>query len=60
MNLASRLEAEAPVGGVLIGEATFRRLGTGAVVEALPPRQVKGKEHAVAVYLLHGLADESA
>jgi len=60
VNLASRLEAEAPVGGVLIGEATFRRLGASAVVEALPPRQVKGKEQAVAVYLLHDLADESA
>jgi len=60
VNLASRLETEAPVGGVLIGETTFRRLGAGAVVEAIPPRQVKGKEQAVAAYLLHDLTDESA
>jgi class 3 adenylate cyclase len=55
VNLAARLQAEAPVGGVLIGEATFRRLGGRAVVEALPPRRVKGKEEPVAAYLLHGL-----
>jgi class 3 adenylate cyclase len=60
VNLASRLEAEAPVGGVLIGEETFRRLGAGAVVEALPPRRVKGKQQAVAAYLLHDLADDPA
>jgi len=55
VNLAARLQAEAPVGGVLIGEGTFRRLGGGAVVEALPPRQVKGKEEPIAAYLLHDL-----
>jgi class 3 adenylate cyclase len=55
VNLAARLQAEAPVGGVLIGEATFRRLGGRAVVEALPPRRVKGKEEPVAAYLLHRL-----
>ena len=33
VNVAARLEAEAPVGSILIGEATFRRLGGGAVVE---------------------------
>jgi adenylate cyclase len=57
VNLAARLEAEAPVGGVLIGEGTFRRLGTSAVVEALPPTRVKGKEQPVAAYILHSLRD---
>ena len=57
VNLASRLEAEAPVGGVLIGEGTFSRLGTGAVVEALPPRRVKGKDAPVAAYVLHELRE---
>jgi class 3 adenylate cyclase len=60
VNIAARLQAEAPVGGVLIGEGTFRELGGGAVVQALPPRHVKGKERAVAAYLLHDLADEPA
>jgi len=55
VNLAARLEAEAPVGGVLIGEGTFRRLGGGAVVEPLPPRRVKGKHEPVAAYVLHEL-----
>ena len=57
VNLAARLEAEAPVGGVLLGEGTFRRLGSAAVVEALPPRRVKGKEEPVAAYVLHDLRE---
>ena len=55
VNLAARLQAEAPVDGVLIAEETFRRLGAGAVVEALPPRHVKGKEDPVPVYVLREL-----
>jgi class 3 adenylate cyclase len=57
VNLAARLQAEAPVDGVLVGEETFRRLGARAVAQALPPRRVKGKEEPVAAYLLHDLAD---
>ena len=59
VNLASRLEGEAPVGGVLIGEGTFRRLGAAAVVEALPPKSVKGKEAPVNAYVLHELREGS-
>ena len=55
VNLAARLQSEAPVGGVLIGEETFRRLGTQASVEALPPRRVKGKDAPVTAYVLHRL-----
>jgi class 3 adenylate cyclase len=57
VNLAARLESAAPVGGVLIGEETFRRLGGRATVEALPPTRVKGKEQAVTSYLLHDLQE---
>ena len=57
VNLAARLQAEAPVGGVIIGEETFRRLGAAAVVEVLPPRRVKGKRAPVAAYLLHELRE---
>lgn len=53
VNLTARLQAEAPVGGVLIGEGTFRRLGARAVVAPLPPLHVKGKEEPVMAYLLH-------
>jgi class 3 adenylate cyclase len=56
VNVAARLQAEAPVGSVLIGEETFRRLGSAATVEALPPRQVKGKREPVPAYLLHAVA----
>jgi class 3 adenylate cyclase len=55
INVASRLEAEAPVGSVLIGEETFRRLGTGAVVEAVEPLHVKGKEQPLTAYVLRAL-----
>jgi adenylate cyclase len=58
VNVASRLEAEAPVGAVLIGESTFRRLGARAAVEALQPLQVKGKQAPVAAYVLHELRDQ--
>jgi class 3 adenylate cyclase len=56
VNVASRLESEAPVGGVLIGEETFRRLGSRAVVEAVSPLRVKGKRDPVTAYRLHRLA----
>jgi class 3 adenylate cyclase len=56
VNVASRLESEAPVGGVLIGEETFRRLGSRAVVEAVSPLRVKGKREPVTAYRLHRLA----
>ena len=49
VNLAARLQAAAPVDGVLIGEATFRELGSRAIVEAMPPMRVKGKREPVAV-----------
>jgi adenylate cyclase len=56
VNLAARLEAAAPVGGVLISESTFRELGARAVVESLPPMRVKGKRDPVGSYVLHRLA----
>jgi class 3 adenylate cyclase len=55
VNLAARLETSAPVGGVLIGEATFRRLPPGTLAERLPPLQVKGKEEAVEAYALRAV-----
>lgn len=58
VNLAARLQAEAPVGGVLIGEETFSRLGTRALVDRLPPLRVKGKEDPVRAYVLRRLNEE--
>jgi class 3 adenylate cyclase len=59
VNVAARLQAEAPVGGVLIGEDTFRRLGGLAVVESLPPLRVKGKEEPVRAYVLRRVTRQS-
>jgi class 3 adenylate cyclase len=55
VNTASRLESEAPEGGVLIGADTRRALPDGSIVEAVPGLRVKGKEMAVDAYLLHAL-----
>jgi class 3 adenylate cyclase len=55
VNLAARLEAAAPVGGVVVGAETAAALPPGAVLERLPPLEVKGKEEPVEAYLLHGL-----
>ncbi len=52
VNLASRLESEAPVGEVVIGAETLRRLPPGAVVERLPELRVKGKAEPVEAYVL--------
>ena len=56
VNTTARLQSEAPVGGVLIGEETFRRLAEPAVVERVPPLQVKGKSEPVVAYVLHSVS----
>jgi class 3 adenylate cyclase len=55
INIGSRLEGKAPVGGVLIGAETYRQLPDGAVVEIIGGLQVKGKAYALDAYLLHSL-----
>jgi class 3 adenylate cyclase len=56
VNTASRLEGEAPEGGVLIGAETRRALPKGAVVEAVPRLRLKGKQDEVEAYLLRTLS----
>ncbi len=56
VNLAARLESQAPVGQVLIGQGTLDGLPAGAVVEPLPPLEVKGRTEPVRAYLLHDLS----
>jgi class 3 adenylate cyclase len=55
VNLAARLEAQAPVGRVVIGAETARRLPEGAVLERLPELYVKGKEAPVEAFVVHSL-----
>jgi class 3 adenylate cyclase len=55
VNTGARLEALAPVGGVLIGSETYERLPDGAVVEKRQGLHVKGKDAIVDAYVLHSL-----
>jgi class 3 adenylate cyclase len=53
MNMGSRLESNAPVGGVLIGGSTYDRLPDGALVEPPTELLVKGKDEPIRAYVLH-------
>jgi adenylate cyclase len=55
VNLAARLESQAPVGAVVVGAGTYEALPEGTLVEALPPLQVKGKADPVTAYVLRDL-----
>ena len=55
VNLAARLEANAPVGGVLISDVTYAGLGEDAVVERIGRLRVKGREAAVEAFVLRSL-----
>lgn len=55
VNLAARLEGQAPVGEVVIGEGTYRRLPDSVPVEPLPPLRVKGKAEPVRAYVVRDL-----
>jgi adenylate cyclase len=59
VNLGARLESQAPAGEVVVGAGTYERLPPGALVERLPPLEVKGKREPVEAYLLHGLREEA-
>ena len=52
VNIASRLEHAAPIGGVLIAHDTYRHVRGLFDVEALPPLPVKGKAEPLSVYLV--------
>ena len=58
INTASRLQAQAPLGGVLIGAGTYRRLPPHAEVEARPGLRVKGKQAPVDAYVLRSVPDK--
>jgi class 3 adenylate cyclase len=60
VNTASRLEGQAPVGSVLIGEGTYQRLPDGVVVEGMPGLHVKGKDAAINAYILRALPQRAA
>ena len=55
INVGSRLESQAPVGGVLIGEGTYRRLPSVADVEPRLGLVMKGKRARVDAYVLNAM-----
>jgi adenylate cyclase len=55
VNVGARLESLAPVGGVLVGAETYRRLPDGTAAEAMPGLRVKGKDAAVDAFVLRSL-----
>jgi len=55
VNVASRLQGQAPIGEVLIGADTYRRLPPEADVEARPRLVVKGKRDRVDAYILNSV-----
>jgi adenylate cyclase len=55
VNLAARLEAQAPVGEVMIGSGTLEQLPPGTLVEPMARMRVKGKAEAVDAYILKKL-----
>ena len=50
VNTASRLQAVAPVGGVVVGEGTVRRTTKSIAYEELEPATLKGKPELVSVW----------
>jgi class 3 adenylate cyclase len=57
VNVAARLEAQAPVDRVVVGGDTVRRLPPGAVVARLADLRLKGKSEPVEAYVLERLPD---
>jgi class 3 adenylate cyclase len=60
VNLAARLQSATPVGRVVLGAETVRRLPPGAVVERLPEFRAKGKAEPVEAYVLVALEGDGA
>ena len=54
VNVAARMQAEAPPGGILITADTFARLPAGVTTSRVGPVQVKGKTQPVEAYAVTG------
>jgi len=50
VNLAQRLESNAPVEGIMISEATYRHVKDKVPIRLLEPIKVKGLETPIVVY----------
>ena len=59
VNLASRIEHAAPLGGILISHDTYRHVRGIFEVGQLEPMNVKGKSEPVQVYTVNGIRPRS-
>jgi class 3 adenylate cyclase/tetratricopeptide (TPR) repeat protein len=55
VNTASRLQQAAPVGGVVVGEVTYRATRDTVDCEELPPVSVKGKAEPIRIWRATGV-----
>ena len=58
LNTASRLQHEAPIGGVVVGERTYRASVGSFDWEALEPVSVKGQAAPIPIWLVLGVRPE--
>jgi class 3 adenylate cyclase/tetratricopeptide (TPR) repeat protein len=58
MNTASRLQHEAPVGGVVVGERTYRSAAQSFEWEPLEPVTVRGKASPIPIWRVTGVRPE--
>ncbi|NNC74041.1 MAG: AAA family ATPase [Acidimicrobiia bacterium] len=56
VNVASRLESAAPVGGVLVSHSTYRHVRGVFNVTQRPPLEVKGKSEPLVTYIVETVA----
>lgn len=54
VNLASRLQALAPVNGIVISHATYQHVGREFDLQAFPPTPIKGFEQPIPYYVVTG------
>ncbi|HUG33349.1 MAG TPA: adenylate/guanylate cyclase domain-containing protein [Anaerolineales bacterium] len=59
VNLASRIEQAAPLGGILISQYTYHHVRGIFNVTALEPMNVKGKSDPIQVYIVNGFKPKS-
>ncbi len=55
VNTASRIQGVAPVGGIVVGEGTYRLIRDVVEAEPLEPVSVKGKAEPLHVFRVHGI-----
>jgi class 3 adenylate cyclase/tetratricopeptide (TPR) repeat protein len=60
VNTASRMQALAPPGGIVIGETTYRHVRDRVVADRLAPQKVKGKADPLVVWQVLGERDPTA